>query len=126
MKKYTIELTEDQMRLVANCIEDVCRFASGQPELRFTIQEMINGLPFDEQMKRRNQAVELLKQTKRELLPDLDGAYIGYNGTEFIGNTYQIYRSILHQLAKDGDWDNVYSHATLPSGNLGTIKITSH
>ena len=41
MKKYRIELSEDQMRLVANCLEDVSRFASGQWELRYTIEEMV-------------------------------------------------------------------------------------
>lgn len=40
-----------------------------------------------------------------------------------IGNTYQIYRSILHQLAIDEDWNNVYSDITLPSGDMGTIKV---
>jgi hypothetical protein len=126
MKKYRIELSEDQMRLVANCIEDVSRFASGQWELRYTIEEMLKGLPFDEQMKRRDQVEELLKQTKRVLLPDFpDNASKGYNGSEFIGNVYQIYRTILYQLAKDNNWDNVYSSPALPSGTLGTVKIES-
>lgn len=126
MKKYRIELSEDQMRLVANCLEDVSRFASGQWELRYTVEEMLKGLPFDEQMERRDQVEELLKQTKRVLLPDFpDNASKGYNGSEFIGNVYQIYRTILYQLAKDNNWDNVYSSPALPSGTLGTVKIES-
>ena len=126
MKKYRIELSEQQMRLIADCLEDVSRFASGQWEMRYTVEEMLRGLPFDEQMKRRSEVEELLKQTKRVLLPDCpDNASKGYNGSEFIGNTYQIYRTILHKLAKDNDWDNVYSSPSLPSGNLGTIKIES-
>lgn len=126
MKKYRIELSEDQMRLVANCLEDVSRFASGQWELRYTIEEMVRGLPFDEQMKRRDQVEELLKQTKQVLLPDFpDNASKGYNGSEFIGNVYQIYRTILYQLAKDNNWDNVYSSPALSSGTLGTVKIES-
>ena len=126
MKKYRIELSEQQMRLIADCLEDVSRFASGQWEMRYTVEEMLRGLPFDEQMKRRSEVEELLKQTKRVLLPDYpDNASKGYNGSEFIGNTYQIYRTILHQLAKDNDWNNVYSSSALPSGNLGTIKIES-
>jgi hypothetical protein len=124
MKKYRIELSEEQMRLVSFCLEDVSRFASGQWELRYTIEEMLRGLPFDEQMKRRKEVEELLKQAKRVLLPEFpDNASKGYDGSEFIGNTYQIYRTILHQLAKDNDWNNVYSSSALPSGNLGTIKI---
>ena len=112
------------MRLIADCLEDVSRFASGQWEMRYTVEEMLRGLPFDEKMNRRSEVEELLKQAKRVLLPKLtDNASKGYNGSEFIGNTYQIYRTILHQLAKDNNWNNVYSSSTLPSGNLGTIKI---
>lgn len=123
-KRYTIELSEDQMRLIADCMDDVSRFASGQWQLRHTIEEMLRGLPFDEQMKRRDQAEELLRHAKRVLLPDfVDNESYGYNSTEFIGNCYQIYRTILYQLAMDNNWDNVYSYPALPSGTMGTIKI---
>jgi hypothetical protein len=125
MKKYTIELSEEQMRLISFCLEDLSRFASGQWELRYTIEEMLRGLPFDEQMKRRDKVEELLKQVKRILLPELhDNSSKGYNGSDFIGNTYQIYRTILHRLAIDNNWDNVYSSPSLPSGNMGAIKIS--
>jgi hypothetical protein len=126
MKRYKIELSKNQICLISNCLEDVSRFASGQWEMRYTIEEMLRdtGLPFDEQMKKRDEVEELLRQVKRILLPELpDNASKGYNGSEFIGNTYQIYRSILHQLAMDGNWNNVYSSTALPSGNLGDIKI---
>ncbi len=64
------------------------------------------------------------RQVKRVLLPEMqDNSSKGYNGTNFIGNTYQIYRTILHQFAKDKNWDNVYSSPALPSGNLGKIEI---
>lgn len=125
MKKYNITLSEQQMRLVSFCLEDVSRFASGQWKMNYTIEEMLRGLPFDEQMKRRSEVEELLRQVKRILLPDLsDNGSTGYDGTEFIGNTYQIYRTILHQLAVDNDWNNVYSSAALPSGTLGSVQIT--
>jgi hypothetical protein len=123
-KKYTIELSEEQMRLIADCMDDVSRFASGQWQLRTTLNEMLQGLPFEEWIERRNEAEELLKQAKRVLLPDFaDNQSFGYNSTEFIGNCYQITRTILYQLAKDNDWDNVYSSPALASGTLGTIKI---
>jgi len=122
--KYKIELTEEQMSLIAQCLEDVSRFASGQWEMQNTIGAMVKDLPFEEQIKRKDEAEELLRQAKNLLLPDmLDNSSSGYNGTEFIGNTYQIYRTILHQFAKDKDWNNVYSSPALSSGNLGTIKI---
>ena len=124
MKRYKIEVSEDQMRLISSCLDDVSRFAAGQYEMRYTIEQMLRGLPFEEQMKKRREVEELLRQAKRILLPDMsDTASKGYDGTDFIGNTYQIYRTILHQLAIDNDWNNVYSSPSLPSGNLGSIKI---
>ena len=122
--KYTIELSEEQMRLIADCLDDIGRFAAGQWSLRTTIEEMVTGLPFDEQISRRNNAEEYLKLAKRVLLPDFaDNQSYGYNSTEFIGNIYQISRTIMYQLAIDHNWDNVYSSPALPSGTMGTIKI---
>jgi len=124
MKKYRIELSEEQIMLIARCLEDVSRFASGQLEMRYTIEEIVKELPFDEQIERRKLAEEHLNQVKRVLLPEMpDNGSKGYNGNDFIGNTYQIYRTILHQIAIDYDWNNVYSSPALPSGNMGIIKI---
>ncbi len=112
------------MRLIGNCLEDVSRFAAGQWRMKFMVEEMVRGLDFDEQIKRRDRVEKLLKKVKRILLPELsDNASKGYNGTEFIGNTYQIYRTILYKLAIVYNWDNVYSSSALPSGTMGTIKI---
>lgn len=122
--KYNIELSKEQMIVIAQSLEDISRFASGQWEMRYTIEEMLRGLPFEEKIKRRDEVGQLLRQIKRVLLPEIsDNASKSYNDSEFIGNTYQIYRRILHQLAKDENWNNVYSYPALPSGNLGTIKI---
>ena len=124
MNKYRIELSEEQMILVSNCLEDVSRFVSGQCEMRYIIEELLQDLPFKEQMKRRDEVESLLKQIKNVLFPDMpNNASKGYNGSVFIGDTYQIYRTILHQLAIDNNWNNVYSSPSLPSGNMGTIKI---
>lgn len=122
--KYRIELSEEQMSVIAQCLEDVSRFASGQWEMQNTIEAMVKGLPFEEQIKRRDKAEELLNQAKKVLLPEMqDNSSKGYNGTDFIGNTYQIYRTILFQLAKDNNWNNVYSSPALASGNMGNVKI---
>lgn len=124
MKKYRIELTEEQMFLVANCLEDISRFASGQWEMRFTIEEMLRGLDFDEAMSRKRKTDELLNKVKRVLLPSLpDNGSKSYNGSDFIGNTYQIYRTILHCIAVENNWDNVYSSPALESGTMGMVKI---
>jgi hypothetical protein len=124
MKKYRIELSEDQLRLVSNCLEDVSRFAGGQCNLSYTVEEMLRGLPFEEQMRRRDETEAHLEQIKRILLPELqDNASRGYNGTDFIGNVYQIYRTILHKLTVDKGITNVYSSPALPSGNMGRVII---
>ena len=86
---------------------------------------MLIGVPVKEALEKREKVEQHLKEIKHILLPELqDNESKGYNGTEFIGNLYQIYRTILHQLAIDNDCDNVYSSPPLPSGNLGTVGIT--
>jgi hypothetical protein len=67
LRKYKIELSEEQLRLVSFCLEDVSRFASGQWEMRYTIEEMLRGLPFAEQMKRKAKAQE--QETKGRINP---------------------------------------------------------
>ena len=127
MIKYKIEVSEKQIRLIAQCLEDVSRFASGQCKIDYTVQEILRGLPFDEYMERRDKVEELFEQIKMVLFPELKpNQSIYYDGSEFIGNTYQIYRTILHQLAIDNNLDNVYSSPALPSGTLGTIKIDKY
>lgn len=125
MNKYSIEVTEEQIRLIADCLEDVSRFAAGQCEMKWSIGEMLKDVPFDEKMEKRKGAEAVLKQAKRILLPELStNENKGYDGTDFIGNTYQIYRTILHKLAIEHNWDNVYSSPPLKSGTMGTVKIT--
>ena len=101
---YKITLTREQLMLISQCVEDISRFAAGDMDLQHTTDTLIN-------------------------LGDYE--HIGYDGgskdkinrKRLIGNTYQIYRSILHQLAIDENWNNVYSGITLPSGDMGTIKV---
>lgn len=45
MGKYRIELSEQQMRLIAYCLEDVSRFASGQWEMSRMLNFCIMCLP---------------------------------------------------------------------------------
>lgn len=126
MKKYILELSEEQLKLVANCLDDVSRFAMGQWEMKYTLENMLEDLPLEERMERRNEAKEYLRLAKRALLPDVpDNGGKGYNGTEFIGNTYQIFRTIMYRLAVDNNWNNVYSSPALVSGNMGGVKVYS-
>jgi len=105
MKKYKIELSEQQMRLIADCLEDISRFASGQWELRYTIETMLTGLPFDEQMKRRAESEELLRQVKRILVPELsDNASKGYNGSspdKFMELAYDFSSDFIKEISKE-------------------------
>lgn len=124
-EKYKIELSEEQLRLVADCLEDCSRFASGQLELSKTLTAVYKELDFEEYIQRRDEADILLSRLKEVLFPELSrNGSKGYDGSEFIGNTYQIYRTILYTLATDKNWNNVYSSPALPSGNLGTVKVS--
>jgi len=124
MRYYKLTLSEDQLWVITKGLEDISRFASGQCEMQHTIDSILAGLPFNEKIRRRDDALRHLNEIKKILLPELNvNESLGYNGSDFIGNTYQIYRSILHQFAKDNNWNNVYSSPTLLSGNLGSVTI---
>ena len=97
-----------------------------------SMETLINDMDRTETLGIRSFIVNNSRAIRRRLFPDLeDFEHIGYDGgskdkinrKRLIGNTYQIYRSILHQLAIDEDWNNVYSDITLPSGDMGTIKV---
>ncbi len=133
---YRVTLTREQLMLVANCVEDISRFAAGQVELDHTMGELMEDIrerhDIGEIIKRRQTANGALRVVRDVIHDDLhDGEYVGYNGggssrksrNRLIGNSYQIYREILHRLAVDEGWDNVYSSDTLPSGDMGTIKV---
>lgn len=124
MKKYRIEVTEEQLRLISNCIEDCSRFASGQCRMEHTLEAMAIDMPHETRIDTKFDAEELLNGVKRLLLPNLyDNASLSYNATPFIGNTYQLYRTMLYRLAKDNQRNNVYSFPALPSGIMGDVKI---
>lgn len=126
MKKYSIEVSEEQMKLIGNALEDICRFANGQMRLETAIWDILDNqnLDFDTKIKIRNQAEEKLEELRKILFPDTPhNASGGYNKTPFIGNLYQIYKTIYYRLAIDNNWNNVHSYPPLPSGTMGTITI---
>lgn len=129
-KMYRIILSRDALMLIAHCVEDISRFASGQPELANTLQTML--AVGDDSCQKREEIEDHLFAAKKILYPELSrNASYSYNGgtqrniprKELIGNTYQIYRGIYHQVALHEEWNNVYSSETLPSGTLESIKI---
>ena len=92
--------------------------------MEYTLEGMLKGLEFEDMLERRNESREHLRLAKRALLPEVpDNGSKGYNGSDFIGNTYQIYRSIYYCLAMENDWNNVYSSPSLPSGNMGSVNV---
>ena len=116
-KKWRIELTEHQIRLIANCVEDCHRFIAGQMELSNSTACLKHGRHLG----------EILDTLQPFVTPELErGASYGWNGgscpdenqRKFIAETYYLYREIYHQLTleaakyKDMNW-NVYLGETL-------------
>lgn len=116
-QKYTLTVTESQLRLIADCVEDMSRFMAGQMELWNATSRLDN---FVELKERLNDLQSLVT-------PDLSrNTSYGWNGGEcpnkeqekFIAKTYAIYREIRHRLralTKDPDDENynVYDSPTL-------------
>ena len=127
-KKWRIELTEHQLRLIANCVEDCHRFIAGQMELSNSTACL----------KHYRELSEELDKLQPFVTPELGrGASYGWNGCtcpddnqrKFIAETYYLYREIYHQLtldaAKHKDMGyNVYLGETLTCNESGeTIKV---
>ena len=122
-KKWRIELTEHQLRLIANCVEDCHRFIGGQMELSNSTACLKHGRHLGEK----------LATLQPFVTPELEcGASYGWSGgscpdenqRKFIAETYYLYREIYHQLtleaAKDKDMDwNVYLGETLTCKDSG-------
>ena len=127
-KKWRIELTEHQLRLIANCVEDCHRFIGGQMELSNSTACLTH----------RQVLCEELSKLQPLVTPLLEfGASYGWNGSscpykpqrKFIAETYYLYREIYHQLtleaAKHKDIGyNVYLGDTLTCNESGEpIKV---
>ena len=127
-KKWRIELTEHQLRLMAQCVEDCHRFIGGQMELSNSTSCLT----------RRQVLCEELSKLQPLVTPLLGrGASYGWNGgscpdksqRKFLAETYYLYREIYHQLtlesAKHKDmWWNVYLDETLTCNESGEpIKV---
>lgn len=124
-KKYQITLTEEQLMLMARCVEDCSRFAAGQTELYNTLL-FIDIRPYFELCKK-------LYDLQPLVTPRLGrGASYGWNGgscpneeqRKFIAQSYYLYREIYHQHNLAEGIDNVYTSETLRCKDSGeTIQI---
>ena len=127
-KKWRIELTEHQLRLIANCVEDCHRFIAGQMELSNSTACL----------KHCRHLGEKLATLQPFVTPELErGASYGWNGgscpdenqRKFIAETYYLYREIYHQLILDMSknknmYCNVYLDETLTCDESGeSIKV---
>lgn len=114
MKKYRIELTEKQLRLIAMCVEDCHRFAAGQTCMTNTT---------------RNLFVVGLRDKLGKLRDNIAHCDWAGNGAaddwqrRFVAETYPVYREINHYLAIESGKENVYTSPTLRSGLGGDPPI---
>ena len=115
-KKYRITVSESQLHMIANCVEDCSRFMAGQTEMYNTTSMLEN----------MHEVHEVLNGTYPYVVPDLRfkygrGAYYPWNGGEcpnehqrkFIAASYYLYREIRHFDAVRRNVDNVYRSVTL-------------
>lgn len=95
--KWRIELTERQLRLIANCVEDCHRFIGGQMELSNSTACLEHHYELSEELDKLQPLVT----------PRLGhGASYGWSGgscpndnqRKFLAETYYLYREIYHQL----------------------------
>ena len=126
--KWRIEVTEHQLRLMAQCVEDCHRFIGGQIELSNSTACLDNCHTLSKK----------LNELQHLVTPHLErGASYGWNGgncpnenqRKFLAETYYLYREIYHQLTledakhKDMGW-NVYLDNTLTCKESGEpIKV---
>lgn len=125
-KKYQITLTEEQLMLMAHCVEDCSRFAAGQTEL-YNVLRSID--MYDLSLRKKLQDLQPL------ITPGLGrGASYDWSGSgcpneeqrKFIARSYHLYREIYHQHNLAEGIDNVYTSETLrckDSGESIQVKV---
>ena len=121
MKKYRITLTEEQLMLIANCVEDCHRFICGQTDLHNTISRIESS---DKRNKLRRRLWLLPRFINPELPPNASYDWAGTgckdeHQRKFIAKTYAIYREILHKVVNNG----VYKYPTLTCEEGGELPI---
>ena len=127
-KKWRIELTEHQLRLMAQCIEDCHRFIGGQMELNNSTACLNYYRILREKLRTLQPFVTPLLERRAAYGWD-GGSCPNDNQRKFLAETYYLYREIYHRLTleaakhKDMGW-NVYLGETLTCSESGDpIKI---
>ena len=96
-KKWRIELTEHQLRLIANCVEDCHRFIGGQMELSNSTVCLERYFELKEELGKLQPLVTPML---------VRGASYGWNGgicpnedqRKFLAETYYLYRKIIEEM----------------------------
>ena len=128
-KKWRIELTQHQLMLMAQCVEDCHRFMSGQMEMSNSTKVLEH--PYE--------LWDKLSELQPYVTPDIDrGANYDWAGRgcsnrnqkKFVAETYYLYRSIyeasIRERAKTEDFPlgNTYLSKTLTCKDSGEpIKV---
>ena len=66
-----IELSEKQLILIPSSMEEILRFDSRDRNLNYTINKILNVLPFEERLTKRDTIQKLLSGVKKILFPEL-------------------------------------------------------
>lgn len=121
-KQYIIECTREQLMLIARCVEDCHRFASGETDLHNTICMLDD---WDEVHKRLRELETIVSRLPRGARWSWDGGACDNDlQRRFIAQTYPIYREIYHFDSLERGLRDVYSSPTLTCPEGGNpIKI---
>lgn len=118
-KKYQIILTEEQLMLMARCVEDCSRFAAGQTEL-YNVLRSID--MYDLSLRKKLQDLHPLVTPGLGRGDSYDWSGSGCPSEEqrkFIAQSYYLYREIYHQHNLAEGIDNVYTSETLRCNDSG-------
>lgn len=118
-KKYQIILTEEQLMLMARCVEDCSRFAAGQTEL-YNVLRSID--MYDLSLRKKLQDLHPLVTPGLGRGDSYDWSGSGCPSEEqrkFIARSYYLYREIYHQHNLAEGIDNVYTSETLRCNDSG-------
>lgn len=117
-RKFQITVNEHQLRLIADCLEDISRFMSGQMELWHATSNLDT----------YRQLADKLEELKPLVTPNLEqNASYGWTGGDcpnerqkkLIAETYYLYRTMLYHLHKNDEHWNVYTSSALRCENSG-------
>lgn len=119
-RKWQITCTEEKLRLIANSVEDVTRFIGGQPQLMYCLSLFGNG----------NETGEFMRQNVRPMMhPNMTSDCVGWDGRctdnkyvrRDVAQGYATYKSILHALDTEYDWDSCHGGFVLTCEEGGEL-----